>query len=58
VVVLDLKAKELVNRFHSSEVLYGEDQSFLRPLLFFGMGTTFIVLGGSGAKFLIRNGTS
>jgi len=47
-----------VNPKDSSEALYGEDQSFLLPLLFFGIGTTFIVLGGSGAKFLIRNGTS
>ena len=47
-----------VNPKDSSEALYGEDQSFLLPLLFFGIGTTFIVLGWSGAKFLIRNGTS
>ena len=47
-----------VNPKDSSGALYGEDQSFLLPLLFFGIGTTFIVLGGSGAKFLIRNGTS
>ena len=47
-----------VNPKDSSEALYGEDQSFLLPLLFFGIGTTFIVLGWSGAKYLIRNGTS
>ena len=47
-----------VNPKDSSEALYGEDQSFLLPLFFFGIGTTFIVLGWSGAKFLIRNGTS
>jgi hypothetical protein len=47
-----------VNPKDSSEALYGADQSFLPPLLFFGIGTTFIVLGWSGAKYLIRNGTS
>ena len=47
-----------VNPKDSSEALYGEAQSFLLPLLFFGIGTTFIVLGWSGAKYLIRNGTS
>jgi hypothetical protein len=47
-----------VNPKDSSEALYGEDQSFLLPLLFFGIGTTFIVVGWSGAKNLIRNGTS
>ena len=47
-----------VNPKDFSEALYGEDQSFLLPLLFFGIGTTFIVLGWSGAKYLIRNGTS
>jgi hypothetical protein len=47
-----------VNPKDSSEALYGEDQSSLLPLLFFGIGTTFIVLGRSGAKYLIRNGTS
>jgi hypothetical protein len=47
-----------VNPKDSSEAFYGEDQSFLLPLLFFGVGATLIVLGGSGAKFLIRNGTS
>jgi hypothetical protein len=47
-----------VNPKDSSEALYGEDRSFLPPLLFFSIGTTFIVLGWSGAKFLIRNGTS
>ena len=47
-----------VNPKNSSEALYGEDQSFLLPLLFFGIGTTFIVLGLSGAKYLIKNGTS
>jgi hypothetical protein len=47
-----------VNPKDSSEALYDEGQSFLLPLLFFAVGTTFIVLGGSGAKFLIRNGTS
>jgi hypothetical protein len=47
-----------VNPKDSSEALYGKDQSFVLPLLLFGIGTTFIVLGGSGAKFLIRNGTS
>jgi hypothetical protein len=35
-----------VNPKDSSEALYGEDQSFLLPLLFFGIGATFIVLGG------------
>jgi hypothetical protein len=47
-----------VNPKDSSEVLFGEDQSFLLPLLFLGVGTTFIVLGWSGAKYLIRNGMS
>ncbi len=47
-----------VNPKESSEALYGEDQSFLPPLLFFVIGTTFIVLGCSGAKLLIKNGTS
>jgi hypothetical protein len=47
-----------VNPKDFSEALYGEDQSFLAPLLFFGIGTTFILLGWSGARFLIRNGTS
>jgi hypothetical protein len=47
-----------VNPKDSSEALYGEDKNFLLPFLFFGVGTTFIVLGWSGAKFLIRNGTS
>jgi hypothetical protein len=47
-----------VNPKDSSEALYGEDQSFLPPLFFFGIGTTFIVLGLSGAKYLIKNGTS
>lgn len=47
-----------VNPKSSSEALYAEDQGFLLPLLFFGIGTTFIVLGSSGARYLIRNGTS
>jgi len=47
-----------VNPKDSSEALYGEDQNGLLPLLFFGVGATFIALGWSGAKFLIRNGTS
>ena len=47
-----------VNPKDSSEALYGEDQSILLPLLFFAIGTTFIVLGRSGATYLIRNGTS
>jgi hypothetical protein len=47
-----------VNPKDFSEALYGEDQIFLLPLLFFGIGTTFIVLGWSGARYLIRNGTS
>jgi hypothetical protein len=47
-----------VNPKDSSEALYGADQSFLLPLLFFGIGTTLIVLGWFGAKYLIRNGTS
>jgi hypothetical protein len=47
-----------VNPKDPSEALYGEDKSSLLPLLFFGIGITFIVLGWSGAKYLIRNGTS
>ena len=47
-----------VNPKNSSGALYGEDQRFLLPSLFFAIGTTFIVLGWSGAKYLIRNGTS
>jgi hypothetical protein len=47
-----------VNPKDFSQGLYGEDQSFLLPLLFFGIGTMFIVLGASGARYLIRNGTS
>jgi hypothetical protein len=47
-----------VNPKDSLEALYGEDQSFVLPLLFFGVGATFIVLGGCGAKSLIKNGTS
>ena len=47
-----------VNPKDPSEALYGEDKTYLLPLLFFVIGITFIVLGGSGAKFLIRNGTS
>jgi hypothetical protein len=47
-----------VNPKNFSDALYGEDQNFLLPLLFFVSGATFIVLGAAGAKFLIRNGTS